>query len=87
MPDETTQNSAPLAVGQALIITRDVVNALLSAGVLTEEGVFNSELAYDLAAIAAIEKVLIKHGVQISAKADEIIQALPLVLKLFGIAE
>jgi hypothetical protein len=77
--------NSPLAVGQALIITRDVVNALLSAGVLTEEGTFNGDLAQEVAAIAAVEKVLVKHGVDIPAKADEIIQALPGILGLFGI--
>lgn len=75
-----------LQVGQALIIVRDIVNALVSAGLLSTVGDFNfANVANDVLAVQAVETVLKNHGVTVPAKVDEILAALPLLLKIFGL--
>lgn len=72
-----------LVVGKALLIVRDIVDALEDAGILDADGSFDvSVIAEDAKAIALVEEVLVKHGVEVPERVDQIIRALPAFLQI-----
>lgn len=78
--------STQITVGLGLVITKEIVQALEDAGVLSAGGDFNvSTIATDLKAVNAVEAVFKNHGMVPPAPVDEILSALPTVMSIFGI--
>ncbi len=72
-------------LGQALIVLGALIQDLKDAGLLLPTGdLAVSNLATDLKAIALTESTLKASGLNVPAKADEVLAALPSVVKLFG---
>ena len=74
--------------GQLLLIVRDLIALLVAKGVLKPDGTFDQtkldSLQEDLAFSAAVEKVLVAHGLAIPEKVQQVIDLLPLVAALVG---
>ena len=74
--------------GQLLLIVRDLIALLVADGVLKPDGTFDQttldSLQEDLAFSAAVEQVLVAHGLAIPAKVQQVIDLLPLVAALVG---
>ena len=76
---------ATVNLGQALIVLGELIQDFKDSGVLMPNGDLTvSNLATDLRAIAAVESTLKAAGLDVPAKADEVLAALPGVVKLFG---
>lgn len=70
-------------LGKALLVTRDIINALQEAGILTDTGDFDvSVVAEDAKAIALVEGILVANGVPVPERVDQIIRALPSILAI-----
>lgn len=75
-----------MKVGTALEIAADVINVLVSMGLIDASGDFVTPTAQQDAILAAkIEQVVKAHGVIIPAQIDAIIALLPLIFQIFGI--
>ena len=76
---------ATVNLGQALIVLGELIQDFKDSGVLMPNGDLTvANLSTDLRAIAAVESTLKAAGLDIPAKADEVLAALPGVVKLFG---
>lgn len=72
-----------MKVGTLLLILHDVIEGLVSEGLLLKDGTFlGPNLGQDLQIVTMVENAAKAHGVVIQSEVDKIIQVLPLVMSL-----
>lgn len=75
-----------MKVGTLLLVFHDVIDDLLSLGVLDTSGNLYAtaldSLQEDLQLVALVEKRLKQRGVSVQENVDKVINALPLILAL-----
>lgn len=76
---------ATVNIGQALIVLGEIIQDFKDSGILLANGDLTvTDLSTDLKAIAMVESTLKAAGLNVPAKADEILAMLPTLVKLFG---